>query len=249
MSLPEIVSRDEWLTRRKELLVREKALTREIDALNADRRRMPMVAVTKDYVLTGPDGPARLLDLFGGYRQLVLQHFMFDPSWDEGCSSCTAGVDEMSDGLIAHLRARETTFACVSRAPIDKIEAYRARKGWTIPWYSSYGSDFNYDFHVTIDESVAPVEFNFRNSAELAAHGMDWLLATDDQPWEQPGVSFFLRDGDDIFHTNSTFQRGTEMLGGAYSILDHTALGRQEEWEEPKGRAGAGHRAVPDFTA
>ena len=110
MSLPEIVSRDEWLARRKELLVREKALTREIDQLNADRRRLPMVAVTKDYVLTGPDGPARLLDLFAGSRQLVLQHFMFDPSWDDGCSSCTAAVDEMSDGLLAHLRARDTSF-------------------------------------------------------------------------------------------------------------------------------------------
>jgi predicted dithiol-disulfide oxidoreductase (DUF899 family) len=249
MSLPEIVSRDEWLRRRRELLVREKALTREIDQLNADRRRLPMVAVTQDYVLTGPDGPARLLDLFGGHRQLVLQHFMFDPSWDEGCGSCTAAVDEMSDGLLAHLRARDTTFACVSRAPIAKIEAYRARKGWTIPWYSSYDSGFNYDFHVTIDESVTPVEFNFRDKAELAANGMDWLLAPESQPSEQPGVSFFLRDGDDIFHTYSTFQRGTEMLGGAYSILDLTALGRQEEWEEPRGRSAAGRPPIPDFSA
>lgn len=248
MSLPEIVSRQEWLGRRKELLAREKELTRQIDGLNADRRRLPMVAVTKDYVFEGPAGAASLLDMFEGHRQLVLQHFMFDPSWDDGCSSCTAGVDELSDGLVAHLRARDTTYSLVSRAPLAKIEAYRNRKGWTIPWYSSHGSDFNYDFHVTIDESVALVEFNYRGKDELAAAGLDWLGQPENQPCEQPGVSFFLRDGDNVFHTYSTFARGTEMLGGAYSILDLTALGRQEEWEEPKGRAAAPRPAVPDFS-
>jgi predicted dithiol-disulfide oxidoreductase (DUF899 family) len=247
MSLPEVVSREEWLARRKELLTREKALTRQIDELNADRRRLPMVAITKDYTFEGPAGTVRLLDMFDGYRQLVLQHFMFDPSWEDGCPSCSAGADELSDGILAHLRARETTFAAVSRAPIAKIERYQQRKGWTFPWYSSYGSDFNYDFHVTIDESVAAVQFNYRDAGELAAAGFDWILKREDQPSEQPGVSFFLRDGDQVFHTYSTFARGTEMLGGAYSVLDLTALGRQEEWEEPKGRADDPHQANPSF--
>jgi predicted dithiol-disulfide oxidoreductase (DUF899 family) len=248
MSLPQVVSREEWLTHRKELLGREKELTRQIDRLDADRRRLPMVAVTKEYVFEGPAGAASLLDMFQGHRQLVLQHFMFDPSWDEGCSSCTAGVDELADGLLAHLHARDTTYALVSRAPLAKIEAYRSRRGWSIPWYSSYGSDFNYDFHVTIDESVAPIEFNYRGPDELAGAGLDWLVLPENQPCEQPGVSFFLRDGDEVFHTYSTFARGTEMLGGAYSILDLTALGRQEEWEEPQGRAAAPRAAVPDFS-
>jgi predicted dithiol-disulfide oxidoreductase (DUF899 family) len=247
MSLPEVVSREEWLVRRKELLTREKALTRQIDELNADRRRLPMVAITKDYTFEGPAGTVRLLDMFDGYRQLFLQHFMFDPSWEDGCPSCSAGADELSDGILGHLRARETTFAAVSRAPIAKIEGYKQRKGWTFPWYSSYGSDFNYDFHVTIDESIAPVQFNYRDPGELAAAGFDWILKPEDQPSEQPGVSFFLRDGDQVFHTYSTFARGTEMLGGAYSILDLTALGRQEEWEEPKGRADDPHQANPSF--
>jgi predicted dithiol-disulfide oxidoreductase (DUF899 family) len=249
MSLPEVVSTEEWLAARKEFLGREKAMTREIDRLNADRRRLPMVAVTKDYVFEGPAGPVRLLDLFDGQRQLVLQHFMFDPAWDDGCSSCSAGVDEMSDGLLAHLRVRDTAFALVGRAPIAKIEAYRRRKGWTVPFYSSNGSDFNYDFHVTIDASVTPVLFNYRDKDELAGTSLDWLLKPDDHPSEQPGVSFFLRDGSDIFHTYSTFARGTEMLGGAYSILDLTALGRQEEWEEPKGRSSNTREANPDFSS
>jgi predicted dithiol-disulfide oxidoreductase (DUF899 family) len=249
MSLPDVVSRPEWLAARKALLAQEKAQKREIDQLNADRRRLPMVAVTKDYQFEGPAGPASLLDMFEGQRQLVLQHFMFDPSWDDGCPSCSAGVDEMSDGLLAHLRARDTAFSVVGRAPIAKIEAYKKRKGWTVPFYSSHGSDFNYDFHVTIDASVTPVEFNFRDTAELAATSLDWLIKPENQPSEQPGVSFFLRDGSDIFHTYSTFARGTEALGGAYSILDLTALGRQEEWEEPKGRSAAAHAAIPDFSS
>jgi predicted dithiol-disulfide oxidoreductase (DUF899 family) len=248
MSLPEVVSRDEWLAARKELLVREKASTRERDALNADRRRLPMVRTEKDYVFDGPAGKVRLMDLFDGTRQLVIQHFMFDPSWEKGCPSCTASVEEISDGLLSHLRARQTAFALVSRAPLDKLEAYKAAKGWTYPWYSSYESDFNYDFHVTLDESVAPIEFNYRGPDELAQADQGWILETSNQPMEQPGVSFFLRDGDAIFHTYSTYARGTEQLGGAYSVLDLTALGRQEEWEEPKGRVTDTHGADPSFT-
>ena len=246
MTLPRIATHDDWLTARKDLLAEEKAMTRARDALNTKRRELPMVRIDKDYVFEGPNGKASLLDLFEGRRQLIVQHFMFDPSWDDGCTSCTAAADEMSDGLRQHLAARDTTFAVVSRAPIDKIERYKATRGWTFPWYSSFGSDFNYDFHVTIDPSVAPVEFNFRNIDELRAAGQGWL---EDGSSEQPGYSTFLRDGDDIFHTYSVYARGTEQLGGSYAFLDMTALGRQEDWEEPKGRADDPHGAVPNFAS
>ena len=248
MSLPEIATREEWLAARRALLVREKELTSMQDALNADRRRMPMVRVEKDYAFTGPDGAVSLLDMFDGRCQLIVQHFMFDPEWETGCSGCTASVDEISDGVIMHLQARETTFALVSRAPYAKLAAYRDARGWTIPWYSSNGSDFNYDFHVTLDEAVAPLELNFRTRAEVeAAPSVQWALQSD-QPLELPGISCFLRDGDEVFHTNSTYARGTENLAGAYTWLDLTALGRQEEWEEPKGRAAVAHGAAPDFS-
>ena len=167
MSLPEIVTRDEWLAARRRLLAREKELTRQRDELNADRRRLPMVRIDKDYVFEGAGGEARLPDLFEGRRQLIVQHFMFDPSWENGCPSCTAGADERSQRLLEHLQARDTTFATVSRAPFAKLDAYRRARGWTFPWYSSLGSDFNYDFHVTVDESVAPMEVNYRDRDEL----------------------------------------------------------------------------------
>jgi predicted dithiol-disulfide oxidoreductase (DUF899 family) len=246
MSLPRVVSREEWLAARKELLAEEKAMTRARDRLNTKRRELPMVEVEKDYVFEGPNGEVRLLDLFEGRRQLIVQHFMFDPSWDDGCPSCSAGADEISPGLLNHLHSRDTTFAAVSRAPIEKIEAYKAKKGWTFPWYSSYGSDFNYDFHVTLDESVAPVEYNFRNKQELEQAGMGWLAEGSS---EQPGHSVFLRDGDRVFHTYSMYARGAEMLGGSYYFLDLTPLGRQEDWEEPKGRVEAARAAVPDFAS
>ncbi len=246
MTLPDIVSSEEWLAARKALLVREKELTRAGDALNADRRRLPMVEIDKDYTFHGPQGDVGLLDLFDGRRQLIVQHIMFDPSWDDACSSCSAAVEEMSDGLLDHMRVRDTRFVAVSRAPFAKLEDYRARKGWTIPWFSSEGSDFNYDFHVTVDATKAPVMFNYRNASELSDKGMDWIL---DGSSEQPGYSCFLRDGDRIFHTYSTFGRGTEQLGGAYAFLDMTALGRQEEWEEPKGRSDAARAAMPDFAS
>ena len=133
-------------------------------------------------------------------------------------------------------------------APLAKIERYKAKRGWTFPWYSSYGSDFNYDFHVTLDESVAPVEYNYRTPEEHRAAGTSYYLEGD-QPLELPGQSRFLRDGDRVFHTYSTFGRGREMTGGSYYFLDLTALGRQEEWEEPKGRAADPHGATPDFAA
>jgi predicted dithiol-disulfide oxidoreductase (DUF899 family) len=246
MNLPQAVSRDEWLVARKQLLVKEKELTRRRDALNAERRMLPMVEIVKDYVFEGPDGEARLLDLFEGRHQLIVGHFMFDPRWEDGCSSCSAGADEVSDGLLEHLHARDTTLAYVSRAPLAKIEDYKARKGWTFPWYSSYGSDFNYDFHVTLDEAVAPLEYNYRTKAEYERAGAGGFLEGE-QPIEMPGSSYFLRVGDRVFHTYSTYARGAEMTGGSYYFLDLTALGRQEDWEEPKGRAASVHDARPNF--
>ena len=248
MSFPQVVTRDEWLVARKELLAQEKELTRRRDALCAQRRRLPMVEIEKEYVFDGPQGEARLVDVFDGRRQLIVGHFMFDPRWDDGCTSCSAGADEISKGLLDHLHARDTSFAYVSRAPLAKIEDYKARKGWTFPWYSSHGSDFNYDFHVTIDESVAPLEYNYRTKAEHEQAGTAYYFEGE-QPIEEPGSSCFLREGDSVFHTYSTFGRGAEMLGGSYYWLDLTALGRQEEWEEPKGRAAGARGAVPDFSA
>lgn len=234
MAVPDVVSREAWLAARKELLVREKELTRLRDRLNADRRRLPKVRVDAEYVLEGPEGPATLLDLFAGCRQLIVQHFMFDPSWDEGCPMCTADADELAPALLAHLRERQTAFAAVSRAPFAKLAAYRARHGWTFPWYSSFGSDFNYDFYATVDDSRAEPVVNYRSRTEWRATGVRNFFAEAEGPVEVPGFSCFLRDGDDVFHTYSTFARGVEALGGTYAFLDLTPLGRQEEWEEPK---------------
>ena len=232
MSLPQVVSRDEWLTARKELLAKEKAATRARDALSTDRRRLPMVRVEKDYVFEGSDGEAGLLDLFDGRRQLIVGHFMFDPSWDDGCPSCSAGADEIAPGLLAHLDVRDTRLVQVSRAPLAKIEDYKARRGWTFPWYSSHASDFNVDFRVTLDGGAGRDVYNY---------------APADGEGEMPGTSCFLREGDDVFHTYSSFARGAEWTGGSYAWLDLTALGRQEVWEEPKGRATDARGAVPDF--
>jgi predicted dithiol-disulfide oxidoreductase (DUF899 family) len=246
MTLPDVVSAEEWKAARIELLAEEKAMTRARDALSTKRRQLPMVRVDKDYTFEGPNGPASLLELFEGRHQLIVQHFMFDPTWEDGCSSCTATADELSDGLLAHLHVRDTTFAVVSRAPLDRIERYKAKRAWTFPWYSSYGSDFNYDFHVTIDATVAPVEFNFRGPDELRDAGMQWLL---EGSTEQPGNSFFLQVDGEVFLTYSTFARGTEWIGGSYAFLDLTALGRQEDWEEPKGRTDNVRKAQPDFSS
>jgi predicted dithiol-disulfide oxidoreductase (DUF899 family) len=247
MSLPKIVSHDEWVVARKELLSEEKALTRARDKLSAKRRELPMVKIDKDYTFEGPDGTMGLRDLFEGRSQLIVQHFMFDPSWEDGCPSCTAAADEISEGLLRHLHTRDTTFAAVSRAPLAKVEKYKRKKRWMFPWYSSYGSDFNYDFHVTIDPSKAPVEYNFRDAGELKESGAGWMLEPGSS--EQPGHSAFLRIGDDVFHTFSSYARGAEWLGGSYAFLDWTALGRQEDWEEPKGRAQSVREARPDFAS
>ena len=241
MSLPQIVNRDEWLAARTALLEQEKELTRRRDALSADRRRLPMVEITKDYRFTGPHGEVGLLDLFEGRKQLLVSHFMFDPEWEEGCPSCSAGADEMSPGLFEHLHVRDTTLAHVSRAPLEKLERWKAKKGWNFPWYSSYGSDFNYDFGATIDASRGSRDYNYRTVAD----DPDWT----EQPAEVTGRSVFLRVDDRVFHTYSQYARGMESTGGSYYFLDLTALGRQEEWEEPKGRADSARAAQPDFAS
>jgi predicted dithiol-disulfide oxidoreductase (DUF899 family) len=247
VSLPQVVTREQWLAARTALLVREKELTRTRDALNVARRRLPMVEVEKEYLFEGLDGKVTLLDLFDGRRQLMVCHVMFDPSWDDACSSCSASIEERSPGLFQHLSTRDTGLVHVSRAPIGKIEDYRRRKGWSIAWYSSYGSDFNYDYAVTMDESVAPVIYNYKTPDEHRESGTDYYFSGP-QPSEQPGLSCFLRDGDTVFHTYSTYGRGAEQTGGSYYYLDLTALGRQEDWEEPKGRADLARAAMPDFS-
>jgi predicted dithiol-disulfide oxidoreductase (DUF899 family) len=237
-NLPEVVSRERWLAARKELLAKEKELTRARDRVNADRRRLPMVRVEKPYTFEGPDGTVRLLDLFEGRPQLVMHHFMFGPDWDEGCSSCSSAADGI--GRLRQLHVRNTTLVAVSRAPYPKLAAFRERMGWTFPWYSSYGTDFNYDFHTTLDDRVAPVLLHFRTEAELAEAGTPWTgeaWTEDMRGTEMPGVSAFLRVGDDVYHTYSTFGRGIEQFHYGIPYLDLTALGRQEAWEEPKGRA------------
>ncbi|WP_432512621.1 DUF899 domain-containing protein [Kineococcus sp. SYSU DK001] len=244
MALPEVTTREEWLRARKDLLRREKELTRAQDALAADRRRLPMVEVTTDHRFTGPGGEVGLLDLFDGRDQLVVQHVMFDPAWDDVCPSCSAALAELSDGLLDHLHARRTTFVAVSRAPYAKLARAARERGWTFPWVSSHGGTFNHEFHATLDPAVAPVELNYRDADELRAAGMGWAL---DDPGEVPGYSCFLAVGGRVFHTYSTFARGTEQLGGAYAFLDMTALGRQEAWQEPADRVPDARGAVPNF--
>jgi predicted dithiol-disulfide oxidoreductase (DUF899 family) len=239
MVLPEVVTREEWVEARVRLLAREKEQTRVREALNAERRQLPMVRVGKNYVFDGPNGPVTLAALFGDRSQLIIQHVMFDPGWDTACPGCTASVDALPDQVLAQMRSRDTSFALVSRAPLAKLEAYRAARGWTAPWYSSHGTDFNYDFQVTVDKSAGQTQYNYRDrSADL----------TDGESAEEPGLSCFLRDGDEIFHTYSVYARGTEQLVPAYALLDLTAFGRSEDWEEPKGRARALHGADPTFT-
>jgi predicted dithiol-disulfide oxidoreductase (DUF899 family) len=208
MNLPPIVSETEWQAALDALRAKEKEATRARDALAAERRRLPRLRIEKDYVFGGPDGEASLLDLFEGRRQLLLYHFMFGPNQDAGCDGCSMVVDQI--GHLAHLHARDTSFSVVSRAPIEKIEAYRQRMGWSIPWYSSFGSDFNVDLGVSPEQPKEDVY----------------------QDGESFGLSVFIRDGDDVFRTYFTNQRGVEALGSVWTFLDLTPLGRQEEWED-----------------
>jgi predicted dithiol-disulfide oxidoreductase (DUF899 family) len=209
VSLPTVVSAAEWQAAHEQLLANEKEATRARDALAAERRRQPMVRIDREYVFEGPGGQASLVDLFEGRPQLILYHFMFAPGvggWPSaGCPGCSMFVDQI--GHLAHLHARNTSFALVSRAPLATIEPYRERMGWTVPWFSSAGSDFNDDFGVSTPEG------------------------------ETFGLSVFLRDGDDVFRTYFTAGRGVEALGSVWTFLDLTPLGRQEDWEDsPAGR-------------
>jgi predicted dithiol-disulfide oxidoreductase (DUF899 family) len=201
--LPPIVSQSQWQAAQARMLEKEKQATRARDALAAERRRLPMVHIDKDYAFQGPGGAARLADLFEGRRQLIVYHFMLAPGvhgWpDAGCPGCSMFVDNL--GHPAHLHARDTSLALVSLAPLANIERYRKRMGWDRPWYSSDGSDFNRDMGVTTDQG------------------------------EVPGLSVFLRDGDDVFRTHFVTARGLEAVGTVWTLLDLTPYGRQESWE------------------
>ncbi|WP_030417939.1 DUF899 domain-containing protein [Streptomyces sp. SCSIO 75703] len=221
MSLPEIVSRADWQEARAALLVREKEVTRARDALNAERRGLPMVEVDREYVFEGGDGKATLLDLFEGRDQLVVHHFVFAPGEETGCPRCSAFLDQI--GHLAHLHARGTSFAVVSRVPYPVILPFKARMGWTLPWYSSYLGDFDADFGAAGD------------GGEGERGG-------------RAGLSCFLRDRDRVFHTYATYGRGLEGVGSAASLLDLTALGRREAWERPAGRASAVGTLMVDGT-
>jgi predicted dithiol-disulfide oxidoreductase (DUF899 family) len=239
---PQTASREEWLAARKKLLAREREVTHLRDAVNAERRRLPMVKVDKDYVFEGPSGELRLLDMFEGRSQLYIHHFMWIDSIDEGCPSCTAAADmTFTERDRALLNVKDVTFACVSRAPYASIARYRDKHGWTFPWYSSGDNDFTYDYHVTLDGSRAPIEYNYKSLDELRADG--WT--DEDLRGDFPGASVFLRRGDDVFHTYSAYARGLDHSAVGYPFLDLTPYGRQEPWEDspagwPQGGIAAG---------
>lgn len=223
---PPVVSRAAWLTERKALLAEEKELTKQRDRINAKRRRLPMVRLDKEYVFAGPSGKTRLLDLFADRHQLIVYHFMFDPDWEKGCMGCTGFVNALGD--LSMLSDRDTSFVLISRAPLEKLERYQADQGWSRPWVSSFDSDFNYDFHVTQDPSIAPVEYNYRNQAELEALAIGSYFTKG----ETHGMSVFFRIDNEVFHTYSTYGRGVESLTDSYSLLDITPYGRQEDFED-----------------
>jgi predicted dithiol-disulfide oxidoreductase (DUF899 family) len=212
-----VVSRDEWTTARVALLAQEKELTRLRDAISRQRRELPWVRIDKDYVFEGPQGTQTLGDLFEGRSQLLVYHFMFDPGWSDGCKSCSFWADNY-DGIGVHLAQRDVTMVTISRAPLPTLEAFKRRMGWTFTWLSSFGSDFNHDFHVTFtdDERMGDVDYNF----ELRKFGAP----------EAPGASVFYRDEDGVvYHTYSCYARGLDAMNGAYQWLDLTPKGRDED--------------------
>ncbi|TWF74304.1 putative dithiol-disulfide oxidoreductase (DUF899 family) [Pseudonocardia hierapolitana] len=226
---PPIASPSEWRAARMDLLAAEKEVTRARDALAARRRRLPMVRIGKDYRFEGPDGVVGLADLFAGHTQLYVHHFMWLDEPDTGCPSCTRAADrQFNEAHFGALRERNVAFAAIARAPWPSIRSYRDRRGWTFPFFSSHGSDFNYDFHVTLDESRAPVEYNYRTKDELIASG----IPAEHLHGDWPGASVFLRDGDTVHHTYSAYARGLDGLATAYQFLDLTVYGRQEAWED-----------------
>jgi predicted dithiol-disulfide oxidoreductase (DUF899 family) len=214
----EIVSPAEWLVARKDLLTREKEFTRQRDALSAARRELPMVKVGKEYRFEGPNGTETLADLFEGRSQLVVYHFMFRPGWEEGCKSCSYLADHF-DGANWHLPHRDVTLVAVSRAPLSEFAPYKKRMGWRFKWVSSYGNDFNFDYHVSFtadEEKQNKVNYNYQTQEFMND--------------ELPGLSvFFKDDNDSVFHTYSTYARGLDMLAGTYTFLDLVPKGRDED--------------------
>jgi predicted dithiol-disulfide oxidoreductase (DUF899 family) len=213
-----IVSRDAWTAARQELLAKEKEFTRLRDQLSRQRRELPWERVEKDYVFDGRGGRKSLAELFDGREQLVVFHFMFDPSWDEGCKSCSFWADNL-DGVVVHLNHRNVSFVAISRAPSSKLEAYKQRMGWHFPWLSSAGNDFNFDYRVSFrpeELATGEVTYNYRPQKTSMS--------------ELPGLSVFCRDaGGGIFHTYSCYARGLDMLNGAYHMLDLVPKGRDED--------------------
>ena len=236
-----IVSQEKWLQLRKELLSKEKELTRLRDRLNAERRELPWVRVEKNYLFDAPGGKVSLKELFAGRSQLVIYHFMFGPDWKEGCPSCSFVSDHI-DGALPHLAARDATMVMVSRAPLAKIEAFKKRMGWRFTWVSSYGSDFNSDFRVSFTKD------------EMAQGEVNYNYVMQEFPSEEaPGISVFYKDaGGDVFHTYSSYGRGVEQLVGTYMILDMVPKGRDEdklgftmEWVRHHDRYGTDEFADP----
>jgi predicted dithiol-disulfide oxidoreductase (DUF899 family) len=220
---PKIVSRDEWLAARKELLTKEKQLTHERDALAAERRRLPWVKVEKNYLFDSASGKKSLADLFEGRSQLVVYHFMFGPEWNEGCPSCSFNMDH-TDGALVHLAQRDVSFAAISRAPSPKIEVFKKRMGWRFNWVSSYANDFNRDYGVSFTKD------ELATSKQDLANGDYYNFGTSGFPSEEaPGISVFYKNGEGIFHTYSTYARGAESVLNTYNYLDLVPKGRDED--------------------
>jgi predicted dithiol-disulfide oxidoreductase (DUF899 family) len=217
MQQHQVVSRDEWIAARRQLLIKEKELTRLRDQLNAERHALPWVKIEKPYIFDGPHGKETLADLFDGRSQLIVKHFMFGPDWQEGCVGCSFECDHVG-GTLPHLEQHDVTYVAVSRAPLPRLEEFKRRMGWQFKWVSSFGNDFNYDFHVSF-------------TPEQAAQG-EVYYNYDMRPLqsdEMSGRSVFYRDAaGDVFHTYSSFGRGGEMHLGTYHYLDITPKGREE---------------------
>lgn len=222
---PRIATKEDWLAERLKLLDEEKALTKAYDRVNAMRRRLPMVKVEKDYAFTGAQGAASLLNMFDGNRQLIVHHFMFDPAWEKGCPSCTWHRNQFGD--LSPLAKLDVSMVTVSRAPIEKLLAYQREKGWTTPWYSSFGTEFNDDYNVTVDPARIPMQYNYKTGEELEA-----VTGNLEKSSEWPGFSVFFRVGDEVFHTYSAYGRGVERLMDVLGLLDITPYGRQEDFED-----------------
>jgi predicted dithiol-disulfide oxidoreductase (DUF899 family) len=208
----------EWLVARKDLLTREKELTRLRDEVSRHRRELPWVKVGKEYVFEGSNGKETLADLFDGHSQLIVYHFMLGPGWGEGCKSCSYLADHF-DGANWHLPHRDVTFVAISRGPLSEIEPYKKRMGWRFKWVSSYGNDFNFDYHVSFteeDEETGKVYYNYTTQEFISD--------------ELPGLSVFYKDENgDVFHTYSMYARGLDILVGAYNFLDLVPKGRDED--------------------